>query len=248
MARESEQIKLQTIPINFMHMLYGKLPQVAIDEINNHIDHVTINENKNYADYLVGQISQDKKSAQLDFDLKSPYGKSFKEMLNGCATALLTEGYKRKAKADAFECWTVHSYAGDYNPFHSHGTLTPAGLSCILYLKVPDCIKEKPEAPTLNSATNDCDGFTQLIWGTSTTLDVYSLRGAEQEMIKPEVGKILIFPRWLNHQVYPFFGEGERRTLSANFNVYYSKEESKKYGLDGFDYEEEKREHTLNDN
>ena len=226
-----KKIDLKTVSISHLHMMVGKLPDIAVKEINNHIDHVTINENKNYADYLVGQISQDKKSSQLDFDLKSPYGKSFKEMLNGCATALLTEGYKRQAKADAFECWTVHSYAGDYNPFHSHGTHTPAGLSCILYLKVPDCIKEKAEAPTLNSATGDCDGFTQLIWGTATTLDVYSLRGAEQEMIKPEVGKILIFPKWLNHQVYPFFGEGERRTLSANFNVYYSDDENKKFGM-----------------
>ena len=83
----------------------------------------------------------------------------------------------------------------------------------------------------LNSASGDCDGFTQLIWGTATTLDAYCLRGAEQEMIKPEVGKMLIFPKWLNHQVYPFFGEGERRTLSANFNVYYTAEENKKYGI-----------------
>ena len=227
---ESE-IKLKTVPINLMYMMIGELPLAAVDEINNHIDNVIIDKNKSYADNLVGQISQDKKSSQLDFDLKTPYGKNFKEMLDGCATSLIQSGYKREAKADAIECWTVRSYAGDYNPFHSHGTLTPAGLSCILYLKVPDCIKEKPEAPTLNSATGDCDGFTQLIWGTATTLDVYSLRGAEQEMIKPEVGKILIFPKWLNHQVYPFFGEGERRTLSANFNVHYSANENKKYGM-----------------
>ena len=229
-------------------MMTGILPQNAVDEINKYIDGITIKENKDSSPNLVGQINRDKKSSQLDFDLKSPYGQNFKRMLDGCATSLLTEGYKRKAKADAIECWTVHSYAGDYNPFHSHGTLTPAGLSCIIYLKVPDCIKEKPEVPTLNGASGDCDGFTQLIWGTATTLDMYSLKNSGQEMIKPEVGKMLIFPKWLNHQVWPFFGEGERRTLSANFNVYYSKEESKNYGLDGFDYEEPKEEHTLNDN
>ena len=244
---ESE-IKLQTHAINLMHMMTGTLPQNAVDEINKYIDGIVIKENKDSSPNLVGQINRDKKSSQLDFDLKSPYGQNFKGMLDGCATSLLTEGYKRKAKADAIECWTVHSYAGDYNPFHSHGTLTPAGLSCILYLKVPDCIKEKPEVPTLNGASGDCDGFTQLIWGTATTLDMYSLKNSGQEMIKPEVGKMLIFPKWLNHQVWPFFGEGERRTLSANFNVYYSKEESKNYGLDGFDYEEPKEEHTLNDN
>ena len=245
---ESE-IRLQTHSINLMHMMTGIIPQNAIDEINKHIDGVVIKDNKDSSDNLVGQINREKKSAQLDFPLDTEYGKNFKGMLDGCATSLLTEGYKRKAKADAVECWTVHSYAGDYNPFHSHGTLTPAGLSCILYLKVPDCIKEKPEVPMLTSASGDCDGFTQLIWDTATTLDLYSLKTTGQEMIKPEVGKMLIFPKWLNHQVYPFFGEGERRTLSANFNVYYEKEESKKYGLEGFDYEEAKKMgYTVNDN
>ena len=28
-----------------------------------------------------------------------------------------------------------------------------------------------------------------------------------------------MFPAWLRHGVNPFFGEGERRTLSANINV-----------------------------
>ena len=245
---ESE-IRLQTHSINLMHIMTGIIPQNAIDEINKHIDGVVIKDNKDSSDNLVGQINREKKSAQLDFPLDTEYGKNFKGMLDGCATSLLTEGYKRKAKADAVECWTVHSYAGDYNPFHSHGTLTPAGLSCILYLKVPDCIKKKPEVPMLTSASGDCDGFTQLIWDTATTLDLYSLKTTGQEMIKPEVGKMLIFPKWLNHQVYPFFGEGERRTLSANFNVYYEKEESKKYGLEGFDYEEAKKMgYTVNDN
>ena len=35
----------------------------------------------------------------------------------------------------------------------------------------------------------------------------------------PEEGKFLIFPSWLNHSVAPFYGPGERRTLSANFRV-----------------------------
>ena len=37
--------------------------------------------------------------------------------------------------------WTVHSYNGDYNPVHDHGTRTPMGVSCIYYLKVPRCIE-----------------------------------------------------------------------------------------------------------
>ena len=38
--------------------------------------------------------------------------------------------------------------------------------------------------------------------------------------IKPEVGRLIIFPNWLKHSVMPFFGDGERRTLSANANIF----------------------------
>ena len=30
---------------------------------------------------------------------------------------------------------------------------------------------------------------------------------------------MLMFPAWLRHGVNPFFGEGERRTMSANLNI-----------------------------
>jgi hypothetical protein len=29
-----------------------------------------------------------------------------------------------------------------------------------------------------------------------------------------------MFPCWLQHMVYPFEGEGERRTVAANLNVW----------------------------
>ena len=52
---------------------------------------------------------------------------------------------------------------------------------------------------------------------------------------------MLIFPHWLNHQVHPFFGKGERRSLAANFNIIDSKEEMMKHMS-----EREKREMDIN--
>ena len=211
--------------------MVGKLPDIAVKEINNHIDHVTINENKNYADYLVGQISQDKKSSQLDFDLKSPYGKSVKEMLNGCATALLTEGYKRQAKADAFECWTVHSYAGDYNPLHEHGTVSGRGVSMIAFLKVPPQIAKLEENFVKHEAeggsninlqhgnSGKTDGLTQFVWEANSMYDVPRFKHAPFAHVYPSIGKIAVFPIWMLHQVSPFYGEGERRTMSCNIDI-----------------------------
>ena len=37
----------------------------------------------------------------------------------------------------------------------------------------------------------------------------------------PEVGKMYLFPSWLKHSVYPFYCEGERRSLS--FNAFFRK-------------------------
>ena len=43
----------------------------------------------------------------------------------------------------------------------------------------------------------------------------FTLKPKTDRYVIPEEGKFLIFPSWLKHSVAPFYGEGERRTLSA---------------------------------
>jgi hypothetical protein len=43
-----------------------------------------------------------------------------------------------------------------------------------------------------------------------------------QQYVKPEVGRLPIFPNWLLHRVESFYGEGERRSLSFNRDVEFS--------------------------
>ena len=120
--------------------------------------------------------------------------------------------------------WTIHSYEGDYNPLHDHGTKTPIGLSCILYLKVPPQIEAMDDPSMefggLNNSSGAVDGFTYLTWGSNGMRDINMFRPATEEYVKPEVGTLIMFPAWLRHGVMPFFGEGERRTFSANINVH----------------------------
>ncbi len=47
--------------------------------------------------------------------------------------------------------------------------------------------------------------------------------------MQPIEGRFLIWPNWLDHEVFPFFSEGERRTFVANFNIFDSMEEKQKY-------------------
>ena len=224
------EVEIKEIPA--LKILKIKFPQKYIDEINNHIDNVIIPSNESFAHGLVGQINQDKRSAQLTLPLDDEFGKRFKKDLDELANIFIQRGYSRQSQADMFSCWTNHAYAGDYNPFHAHGVGTIAGLSSFLYLKVPECIsksKVKGGIPALNNASGQTDGWTQLIWGTNTRKELVELKEQEQEFVKPTVGIMLIFPNWLNHLVHPFHGEGERRTLAANFNIHDSVEELKKY-------------------
>ena len=212
-----------------LHMLRVELPMDVIDEINSHIDETisqdsTTLKNIDASNGLVGQISQNKKSAQLKFDLDDEVGKLVKGQLDLYGKSYVKKGFGADVTADAFEAWTVHSYSGDYNPLHSHGVRTEAGLSCILYLKVPECI-EKISDPSedvliLNQSSGNIDGFTYFTWGDGDVKDVNRFRPITEEYVKPEVGTMLIFPNWLRHAVMPFFGEGERRTFSANLNIF----------------------------
>ena len=88
-----------------------------------------------------------------------------------------------------------------------------------------DSIAEAFEAWSVHSYSGDYNPLHAhgLITSTNTINDIYRLKLDAQEYIKPKKGFMMIFPNWLQHCVMPFFGEGERRTMSANFNIRDSK-------------------------
>ena len=232
-------IKTQIIPRILTYTFKAELPISFIDTMNKYIDEDVIPHDPNFGEVagnatvdnsytkgLVGQIHQDKRSAQLNFDIFNNHtGKVVKELFDKCCTQYLTTIGHGDTYPDIFEAWSVHSYAGDYNPLHDHGVKTPGGLSMILYLKVPKCIEDTPEPGDdgkifFNDASGHVDGFTYFNWTNINKPDTRALYWAGEEFIKPIVGTLLIFPNWMKHAVMPFFGEGERRTFSANCNLY----------------------------
>jgi hypothetical protein len=232
-----------------VNIMRAEIPFNVIDELNQHIDEVIIPAALDLSGGLVGQINQNERSAQWLFPHDSTFttdgvteqsikddgvGEQFAGVINQLAKEYIkqTIGDKSEINTDVQTMWTVHSYAGDYNPLHDHGTRSFMGLSCILYLKVPPQIEAigvpseemiaagiTPGFQGLNGASGAVDGFTYLCWGTNGMRDVNMLRPIQEEYVKPEVGTMIIFPAWLRHAVMPFSGEGERRTFSANINV-----------------------------
>jgi hypothetical protein len=220
LAEQNHGLKFAIRPIKQFSIGRIEFPMEIIDEINDHIDNVIIPANKSFADGLVGQLKNDKKSAQLDFPLDTDVGVQLKTVFEQIGKTYLKQGYDRDSNTECFQCWTNHAYAGDFNPYHDHGVQTMAGLSGFLWLKNPECIEKLDLNPApMHNASGSVDGFTQLIWGTNTRKDVLALHSQTEEYVKPEVGVMLIFPNWLKHQVIPFFGEGERRSLALNWNV-----------------------------
>jgi len=207
-----------------VHIMKVEFPINVIDEFNSHIDDVIIPANVNAAGGLVGQISRDKRSAQLTIDHDDDgVGKQFSDVLLRLGKEYMTKVTGMDSEISMETMWSVNSYEGDYNPIHDHGTRTPIGLSCILYLKVPPQIEKlgnpSEEFEGLNNSSGAVDGFTYLSWGINGMRDINMLRPITEEYIKPVTGTMLLFPSWLRHSVMPFFGEGERRTFSANMSV-----------------------------
>jgi len=221
-----------------VNIMRAEIPLNIVDELNQHIDDVIVPAGQDLSGGLVGQINQNEKSAQWLFPHNYGVGEQFADVLNQLAKTYIkqtladTGDDDKEIKTDIQTMWTVHSYAGDYNPLHDHGTRSYMGLSCILYLKVPPQIEAiglpsdamiaagvTPGFQGLNGASGAVDGFTYLCWGANGMRDVNMLRPITEEYVKPEVGTMIIFPAWLRHAVMPFSGEGERRTFSANINV-----------------------------
>ena len=228
---ENSGLQIAMRPILALNIMRIEFPDEIIDELNEHIDESIIPNSESFAPGLVGQLKNDAKSAQLDFPFDTEVGKQLETVFNQIGTTYL-QHLGRDANAEVTQCWTNHAYAGDYNPFHDHGVRTIAGLSGFFWLKVPQCIKDTPDVPSINNASGGVDGWTHLCWGTNTMRDLLQLRPQTEDYVKPTEGVMLVFPQWLKHQVMPFFGEGERRSIAMNWNVHDSDDERKKYMSD----------------
>ena len=224
LAQEKQGMQIAMRPKLAVNVMRVQFPLEVIEEINDHIDDTIIPNDVDFSSGLVGQIRQSERSKQLHFPHEGDeYGEQLNTVLLKLAHEYMDRTVGLPCDIDMQSMWTVHSYEGDYNPVHDHGTRTQMGLSCIMYLKVPPQISalDNPseEFGGLNQSSGAGDGFTYLTWGTNGVRDVNMLRPITEEYVKPEVGTMLMFPAWLRHGVNPFFGEGERRTMSANINV-----------------------------
>ena len=216
-------------------------------ELNDYIEDSVFPKKIDASGSLVGQIRNHENSAQLIFPHDDDdVGEEFSGYLCRLANQYMdyvesdaitdTHGEKvnrsitgneKKYNPKMKSMWVNRSYAGDYNPEHDHPSDADIGLSCIMYLTVPIGISSGDggeKSTSLVGASGLVDGYTRFCWGQNSTTDMKKLKPSTEQYIKPEVGQLLMFPSWLNHSVLPFTGEGERRSLSANINMFPAEE------------------------
>lgn len=104
------------------------------------------------------------------------------------------------ATCELINLWTITQKAGEYNVAHTH----PSGsISGNLYLEIPKTITDE----------NAPDGFISFtLPGPTRNLEKLAFRDAFP--LKPVKNKMIIFPSRIVHTVYPFKGEGQRRTVA----------------------------------
>tara|TARA_B100000965_G_C19553412_1_gene741116 strand:+ start:720 stop:1418 length:699 start_codon:yes stop_codon:yes gene_type:complete len=196
------------------------IPKDLINELNDYMDHVLQDTGKLQM-YLDKTNPAVKKYLEIKYNLAENYIKKFSEMAD-------INYIERQFETQ--DIWAIYQFAGGYNPLHAH-TIPQggSGLASICWTKVPkQILKDNVEDKILYEKLGVVkdfklegitDGQLQFVTDQSTTteeMDRFKFPGST--LVKPTLGKLLIFPLHLNHIVYPFKGEGERRTIASNIS------------------------------
>ena len=221
----TKQLEVDVIPLTQSFIFKANVGQAIISSINQYLDEILADENtKSHAHKLVGQITRGK---QLEISLEEDRIIPLINIIQSLGQNYYEYFYKRtedtsqpQKTAHVYTIWSVHSYAGD-NPLHDHGNQTLQGLSGSLYTKIPLVIQESSDDLDLSNASGNQNGYLQFVYGDSPVIGPSMFKIPQNIAVKPVVGDLYLWPSWLEHMVYPFDGEGERRSIA--FNVSFQK-------------------------
>ena len=136
----------------------------------------------------------------------------------------ISDGPHTQWNSRIVHAWVVSQKEDDYLPVHAHSQLENgyqhSKISAVLYLKIPKQMKRKPDEASIKMGKDGQIAFTGM--GDADPVQTTSLYN-----IHPEAGWFYLYPSTLNHQVYPFIGSGERRSLAFNVD-FISKEQLEK--------------------
>ena len=180
------------------------LPSNIINNLNIFFDqHLDQDYKKKYdaGNKLVGNVTEELTLSESILDKSG-----WKDFLFFCIKNYVknTTGLE-PAEIDLHGSWIVRQFKNEYNPTHWHS----GHISGVAYLKVPESYGQSVQQKHQN-----VNGNIQLIHGSRMFMCDSLFTH------KPKIGDFLLFPHYMMHTVFPFYGsDSERRSLSFNASI-----------------------------
>ena len=183
----------------------AKMPEKLVKDLNDYTDSVINNEQKkkdlDWGKNLVGNVKQE---FRVEEDLLKSSG--FHDLLfKGVKKWMEVTENKNVTKFNILSSWVVRQFENEYNPIHFHN----GHVSGVGYLKLPENFGETVQS----DKKSNLNGHLSLIHGNRM------FNSSSMFNIKPEEGDFYFFPNYMMHTVFPFYGPGERRSISFNANI-----------------------------
>ena len=215
---------------------HAKLPDELVNDLNKDCDDIVKNKklskSRDWSRSLVGEVEQE---LLISKDVVNKWGSWFGLQVRAYVAAYLeqleipeqnimnfTNVDAQKAanyiSIDVQSAWYIRSFAGDYNPIHTHGNCE---LTCVGFLKVPDISGEQKNEKARNN-----NGVLEVL--SSTGYNDLTFFENDRIGFVPKVGNWYLFPASIRHGVYPFKADGERRSFSINMSTNLFKRASEK--------------------
>jgi len=103
--------------------------------------------------------------------------------------------------------WANVNRSGDYNMLHSH---PGCDWSVVYYVATGKPSDESPMSGRIELR----DPRPAAVFAKMP-----GFKSGQPMLIKPQAGLMLIFPAWIEHQVHPFTGEGDRISIAINVTL-----------------------------
>ena len=187
-------------------IMLAQLPEGVIKKLNEVVD--VIKDKKDMGARLAGVIETESEIPHSMLEEKKVMN-----IFHALSRSYLEQAYLNAGLHDQWNAmnvktqmqsiWSVSQYENEYNPQHNH---SHCQISAVLYLKIPAMrprnIPNKPK---------EKDGQIEFTFCTNE-----SIFTTGSFVARPKPGMCLLFPNSLYHQVYPFQGSGERRSIAFN--------------------------------
>ena len=188
-------------------VMMAELPETVVKSLNEIVD--VIKDKKDMGSRLAGQI---KSESEIPHSMLEQ--KNVMNVLHTVGKSYVGQAYLNAGKKDLYDAvnittqmrsiWSVSQYENEYNPQHNHSNCQ---ISAVLYLKIPSM------TPRNIVGKSNLDGKIEF-----TFCNTDSIFTTGSFVVNPKVGTLLLFPNSLYHQVYPFQGFGERRSIAFNMS------------------------------